>query len=275
METTQKRASGIRSYFDGIRPSPIFFAVVAITALGGFLTAFPDTNSFTVDRNIALFTFVTAGWILSLIFHEFAHAFVAWKGGDISVAAKGYLTLNPLKYTNPVVSLIFPAAILLIGGIGLPGGAVWIEVGRLSERRRSAVSAAGPATNLIFALLCLLPLSFGLLPNSPSVATSEASFVLAQGLAFLGGIQLIAVFINMLPIPGLDGFGIIEPSLSPKIRAAIAPIRTWGFFILFGLVFYTDVGQYLWTPIEAAFNVLGIDFDLLRAGILRYRFWEL
>ena len=52
-----------------------------------------------------MFTFVIAGWIVSLCLHEFGHAFTAWRFGDHDVAVRGYLTLNPFKYSNPLLSL--------------------------------------------------------------------------------------------------------------------------------------------------------------------------
>lgn len=69
--------------------------------------------------------FVCVGWILSVCLHEFGYVIVAYGGGDTSVKDKGYLTLNPLKYTNINLSLVLPLFFLLIGGIALPGAAVY------------------------------------------------------------------------------------------------------------------------------------------------------
>ena len=66
-------------------------------------------------------------WKAQVALHEFGHALVAFWGGDRSVVDKGYLTLNPLKYTHPFLSLVLPMLILVLGGIGLPGGAVYIN----------------------------------------------------------------------------------------------------------------------------------------------------
>ena len=85
------------------------------------------------------FAIVLFGWIFSLCLHEFSHALVAYYGGDYTVREKGYLTFNPLKYTHPVFSIILPLVFLLLGGIGLPGGAVYIE------RWRSATMDSGCA----------------------------------------------------------------------------------------------------------------------------------
>src|SRR5574340_360663 len=98
------------------------------------------------------FIVVLLGWVFSLCLHEFSHAAVAYLGGDTTVREKGYLTFNPLKYTHPVFSILLPLVFLALGGIGLPGGAVYIETWRLRSRGwKTAVSLAGPASNLVLA----------------------------------------------------------------------------------------------------------------------------
>ena len=100
------------------------------------------------------FIIVLVGWVFSLCLHEFSHALVAYYGGDTTVREKGYLTFNPLKYTHPVYSLLLPLLFLVLGGIGLPGGAVYIETWRLRSRGWiSAVSLAGPTANLLLAIV--------------------------------------------------------------------------------------------------------------------------
>src|SRR3972149_7312976 len=107
------------------------------------------------------FAIVLFGWIFSLCLHEFSHALVAYYGGDYTVREKGYLTFNPLKYTHPIYSLLFPMIFLLMGGIGLPGGAVYIETWRLKNRYwNSAVSLAGPMANLLLAIFLALVFQF-------------------------------------------------------------------------------------------------------------------
>src|SRR5207244_672355 len=77
--------------------------------------------------------------------------------GDRSVADKGYLTLNPLRYTDAMLSIVLPLVFLVLGGIGLPGGAVWIDRSRIRGRlRHSLVSAAGPLVNIVLALVLLV-----------------------------------------------------------------------------------------------------------------------
>lgn len=248
----------------GVRPSPAFLSVLALTVIGFLLTA-----TGAIDAGPAVFLLAASGWVLSLIFHEFAHAYVAWKGGDHSVAAKGYLSLDPRKYTDPMTSLAIPIILVLAGGIGLPGGAVWINRAALrSPGIASMVSLAGPATNLAMAALCLLPLSSGVIDP----ATEPA---LASGLAFLGFLQVTAFVLNLLPVPGLDGFGAIEPFLPNQLLVALAPLRRYGLMILFLLLWFVDpVRDAFWDFVLSFLDAFGVERGLVADGFELFRFWE-
>ena len=92
----------------------------------------------------AVIVFVVSGSIVALCLHEFGHAIVARNGGDWTVAQTGYLDLDPLKYPDPLLSIVLPLVYVLIGGFALPGGAVWINSGSSSVMIRTSrfVSAA-------------------------------------------------------------------------------------------------------------------------------------
>jgi Zn-dependent protease len=192
--------------------SPIFMALVAATAGSGAMLWFGFLPAAT---GVMTILFVTAGWVTSLCVHEFGHALVAYLGGDRSVAGYGYLSLNPLRYTNLLLSVAMPVAFLLLGGIGLPGGAVYINHAAIRSRVwDSAVSVAGPAGTLLCGLLVAAPFVF---PNHIAYITpSTVNFFGALG--FLGFIEAIALVLNLLPIPGLDGFGIIRPWLPYSVQ---------------------------------------------------------
>src|SRR5438128_8556699 len=131
--------------------SPVFIGIVGATAVAGVLLWMNY-----LPRYVAFLTllFVVGGWVTSLCIHEFGHAFVAYLGGDRSVAGAGYLTLNPLRYTNVTMSLVLPIIFLLLGGIALPGGAVYINHSALQSRVwSSAVSIAGPVGTVLCGLL--------------------------------------------------------------------------------------------------------------------------
>ena len=188
-----------------------------------------------IGGRFPVFVFVVAGWIVSLCLHEFGHAVTAYYGGDLAIAKTGYLDLDPLRYTDPALSIILPIVYILIGGFGLPGGAVYIRTGMLRSKAWAAfVSAAGPLMN--FAFLCALA---GLYAAIPPVVTS---LDIASGLAVLALFQATAIILNLLPFPGLDGFGIIKPYLRRDIAIRAEGIGTAGFLILFLLIWLTPVG---------------------------------
>src|SRR5262249_60541766 len=103
----------------------------------------------------AAFPFVLAGWVVSLCLHEFGHALAAFVCGDRSVRQKGYLTLDPLHYTDLQFSILLPLVFLAMGGIGLPGGAVYVNTQLLSPLQRAIVSSAGPLATLAVLILLL------------------------------------------------------------------------------------------------------------------------
>jgi len=217
-------------------------------------------------KDLTTFLVVLVGWIFSLCLHEFSHALVAYHGGDITVREKGYLTFNPLKYTHPVYSLLMPLIFLALGGIGLPGGAVYIETWRIRDRRwLSAVSLAGPSANFVLAFILGVLLSF-----TPLAQTS-----LAPALAFLGYLQITAVVLNLIPLPPLDGFGIIAPFLDPELRQNITRLGGSAMLIIFFVIWYVPVVSNLFSTITTtATRILGIPLPLASLGYSQFFFWR-
>lgn len=207
---------------------------------------------------------VSAGWIFSLCFHEFGHAITAFIGGDRSVKEKGYLSLNPLKYTNLGLSIILPTVFLFLGGIGLPGAAVMIQTNRLRHRYWSSlVSAAGP----FFSMLCI-----AFLVALVHSGVFNNSFVWLVSAAWLIEIEIVVTILNLLPIPGLDGFGIIEPFLPTDLRIKIRQSRNYGFLILFVLLFFVPgANTVLWGAADLVMELLQIPIPLADGGRLLYR----
>ena len=249
----------------GWRISPIFLGLLAaLLASGAWLYWQEDAHP------IAVFIFVTLGWIVSLALHEFGHAVTAYWGGDYSVEERGYLTLNPLKYTHPLLSIIMPVIFLLLGGIGLPGGAVYVNMGAIRTRgMQSMVAAAGPAANAIFAALLALPF----LLNGDSVFyTDRPAFW--SSIALLAFLQITAIVLNLMPIPGLDGFGILAPWLPLSVHRMLAPIYSFGFLLLIFLFWYVDAfSQFFWDAVWLLILQLNILPDLVAFGFNLYRFW--
>jgi Zn-dependent protease len=204
------------------------------------------------------FIIVFFGWIFSLCLHEFSHALVAYYGGDYTVREKGYLTFNPLKYTHPMLSIVIPLLILLMGGIGLPGGAVYIETWRIRNRYwLSGMSLAGPAANGVFAIF--LSILLRVLPASTSN--------IWPGLSFLIVLQIWAILFNLIPLPGLDGYGVIGPFLSPPIQMQMERMRAYAIWILIIALWYIPfVGSFFWGIVFIVSSLLGTDWNLAMQG---------
>jgi Zn-dependent protease len=212
------------------------------------------------------FAIVLTGWIFSLCLHEFSHALVAYLGGDWTVREKGYLTFNPLKYTHPVYSLLLPLLFLVMGGIGLPGGAVYIETWRLRSRRWvSAVSLAGPLSNLLLALFLALILRFAPVNFSG----------IWPGLAFLALLQVTAVVLNLIPVPPFDGYGALEPHLNEAVRMQFAQYRGAFIWIVFLVLWYVPfINKLFWGLIFFISDIMGIPRILAATGYDQFLFWR-
>jgi Zn-dependent protease len=215
---------------------------------------------------VITFLVVIVGWIFSLCLHEFSHALVAYYGGDTSVRDKGYLTFNPLKYTHPVYSILLPMIFLLLGGIGLPGGAVYIETWRLrSKRWESAVSLAGPFANLVLAVVLAIVLHF---------APAPAGGVW-PGLAFLGLLQIMAMVLNLVPVPPFDGYRVVAPFLNPEVRGRIDQASNIIMLAVFFLLWYVQVvNSFFWSVVGWISVQLGIPLSLAVTGLTQFQFWR-
>jgi Zn-dependent protease len=209
------------------------------------------------------FIFVLVGWIFSLCLHEFAHAAVAFLGGDTSVREKGYLTFNPLRYVDPIASLFVPLVFLLLGGIGLPGGAVYIDARRLRSRWWAcAVALAGPAANLAIAGILVVVLS----------KTAMARNAAAPALAFLALLQVTAVILNLLPVPPLDGYRALAAFLPNNVTMTL---DRWGsvplFVLLLLLWFVPQASSWFWVATFRLADALGIPLALAGLGLRDFR----
>ena len=222
-----------------------------------------------MDSSLIVFFVVTVLWVFSVCLHEFGHAWVAYRGGDYTVAEKGYLTMNPLRYTDPVFSILMPVVFMALGGIGLPGGAVYIDRSLLRSREWStAVSLAGPAMNVILILVIGLAFKSGLVPP-------DSSKVVTISMAFLMNLQVSAVLLNLLPVPPLDGFQAIAPWLRPDTRERLYGLSNVGLFVLFLALWYVKpFGHAFGVIVDSICNSMGVDGYWAALGWRAFRFWE-
>jgi Zn-dependent protease len=215
---------------------------------------------------MACFVIVVVCWVFSVCLHEFGHAWVAERGGDYTVREKGYLSMNPIHYTHPVTSFLLPILFMIMGGIGLPGGAVYIERHLLRSRAWNTwVSLAGPAMNLILVLIITLLLKLVFIPIYPN---NEATYAMA----FLLELQISAVLFNLIPIPPLDGFQALEPWLPDGWSESLGPLKQNGLFVLFLLFWYVKpLNQAFWLVVGTIMGALGINETLAMTGYEAFR----
>lgn len=256
------RPTSVRLPREAFRPSVVFLAIV--TAFVGFgALAWLSVGSVGVN----VFMFVIAGWLLSLCLHEYAHAIVAYRAGDYGVASRGYLRLDPLKYSHPVLTIVIPVIFILLGGIALPGGAVMIDHSRLRSRgQQSAVSLAGPAVNAIFAALLLLPFALGVDWAAHPVFWAAASL--------LALFQLMAALLNLFPLPGLDGGNAIYPWLDNDWKRGFDLIRPYGIFVIFLLLWRSSLGSIFFGWLDHIMVAAGVPDGLWSVGFGLFQFWQ-
>jgi len=216
-----------------------------------------------------VFPFVLSGFLIGLCLHEFGHAIVAYRCGDTTVREKGYLTLDPLRYTDLQYSVLFPVLVMAIGGVGLPGGAVYINTLLLRRRIYGAlVSAGGPLATAIVLAVLMLVLNLAFKPVPPDR-------VLYAALSYLAMLKVTVLLFNLLPCPGLDGWGIVEPFLPRGVRewgrraAMIAPV-----LLVLALFFVPGVSRWFWDVVYAACALIGLDPRVAWVGFGLFQFWR-
>ena len=248
----------------GFTLSPRFLPLLALFAVGGLLLY----TGMLMSKPL-VFVFILAGWMISLCIHEFGHALAAWHGGDRTVDVKGYLSLDPMSYTHWQTSILFPMIMLAVGWIGLPGGAVFIAHRLLRSRGwESFVALAGPLGTLACLALLVLPLWLGLDETAGSADFWAAWHMLAY-------LEVSALVLNLLPIPGFDGFGVISPWLPQDMQRQAQAFAQISGLIFFGLlVALPSVNYALFNMIENAASPMGIDFRQVVAGFQLFQFWK-
>jgi Zn-dependent protease len=176
--------------------------------------------------------------LFSLTVHEAAHALTADRLGDPTARLLGRVSLNPAVHIDPIGTIVFPL-IAIITSLPVLGWAkpVPVNVTRLRghwKRKYMLIAAAGPASNLVLAviasiLLHVIPVSGRL----AEAALGPLGAVLREAV-YLN--VLLAVF-NMVPVPPLDGGNVLAGLLRGPAADMYDRLRPYGFIILYGLMF--------------------------------------
>ncbi len=177
--------------------------------------------------------FLIAILVMSVVIHEVSHGVVANWLGDPTARLQGRLTLNPVSHIDPMGSLILPGILALSGSPLLFGWAKPVPYNPYNFQRggkwaEALVAGAGPASNLLIALIFGMAFRFGLVPME----------AMELGLYLVSINVLLAIF-NMIPIPPLDGSKVLASLLPYPLSLSYDKFRTWlewNPFLGFGIV---------------------------------------
>lgn len=185
--------------------------------------------------------------VLSLSFHEAAHAWAADRLGDPTARLLGRLTLNPLSHIDWIGTVAFPLIALLTGfpliGWAKPVPVSWVNL-RSPRRDFALVALAGPVSNLLIAGVAYAVVA--------TFWTVGVGFALA--LAGVVALNLMLAAFNMLPIPPLDGSNVLAGFVPEPVARGLDALRPWGFLLVYAVVLYTPVFSYIYV---SKYDVIG------------------
>jgi Zn-dependent protease len=205
----------------------------------------------TLIQKIAIYALPV---IFAITVHEAAHGYVARYFGDMTAQLEGRITLNPINHIDPIGTILVPALTMFAGGI-LFGWAkpVPVDFGKLRNPKRDMlwVAAAGPASNLVMAILWAVV--FGFASHAPAAFVTPLAYMAQAGIM----INVVLLVLNLLPLPPLDG-GRIAVSLLPNHLAyQFSKLERFGFIILIVLLFTGVLSQIMMPFIKGTIWLIG------------------
>lgn len=179
--------------------------------------------------------------LIAFTIHEFAHAYVAYKFGDPTAKNQGRLTLNPVQHIDPIGALF-----LLIAGFGwarpVPVNRYHFKNPRLAG---ILVSLAGPISNLLLAAI-----GVAILYGSLAAGTADSlPFYVLDFLKFFISINVLLFVFNLIPLPPLDGYRIVEDLAPVNVRAKMTQFEQYGTLIFLILVLIEPLNELTIQPI--------------------------
>lgn len=204
----------------------------------------------TIIQKIAIYALPV---IFAITVHEAAHGYAAKYFGDMTAYQEGRISLNPIKHIDLFGTIILPALTVALGGV-LFGWAkpVPVNFSRLRNPKKDMlwVAAAGPASNLVMAILWVLVIKFAnvapLIFVEPLMLMAEAGII----------INVILMVLNLLPLPPLDGGRIAVSLLPTGLAQSFSKLERYGFIILIVLLLTGVLGKILTPLVSGVTNAL-------------------
>ncbi len=236
-------------------PSPVFVLLLGLTGFAGWLSwravELDWAAEGTAVTPLIPPLLVLLGWIVSVAVHEFAHALAAYLVGDRSLRGSAYLRLNPFVYRETFGGLVLPVVYLGLGGFGLNGPPTYVDWDRIPTRgRRVMVALAGPLASLLLSAALALTVSLLVPVGQDSVNWAISS------IAFLSFANLTSALVNLLPVPGLDGYHVLAAFREPKWTAFVKANGLFCSIAVFALLWLPVVRDVFETLIYTLFDLL-------------------
>lgn len=208
-------------------------------------------------------------WAIPVLFaitvHEASHAYVAYYYGDDTAKSKGRMSLNPVKHIELFGTILLPLLLLVLSGFKFTLG--WAKpVPVLMHRLRNPfpnmalVAIAGPASNLLMALIWAMILKLLIIMSSEVTVTIALMVTMAKIGIF---INLVLAILNLIPIPPLDGSRIIAWLIPLRSVDGYYKLEPFGIFILLALIIMGWLGQIILPPVKFASEIIYQLFGLI------------
>ena len=196
--------------------------------------------------------------LLAITLHEAAHAWIASCCGDTTAIALGRLSINPFKHIDLVGTVFVPIVVAVLSGFQFVFGwakPVPISWQQLSKPRRdmALVAVAGPAANILMVFIWMACVKMGY--SWGSNTSQIAAFMVLTGWAGIQ-INLVLAFLNLIPVPPLDGSRIVASLLPPKFSMYYLKLEPFGFLIVLILLFTGVLGWLIYAPVSWSINVI-------------------
>lgn len=211
--------------------------------------------------------------ILPLLFaitlHEAAHGYIACKLGDKTALMLGRVSLNPIRHIDPIGTIVVPLVMLFLStgfifGWAKPVPVTWQNL-KNPRRDMALVAAAGPASNLLMAILwaAIAKIGYFLLGTWDHLYWGRVTALFLTKAGQFGIlINILLLVLNLLPIPPLDGSRVVSALLPPRLAARYDLIEPYGFWILIALLLFGHLQRIIFPPTMAIAGAIAKLFSL-------------